>query len=98
VLSVNPPPAAPGAPGAVKATASGSTVKVTWTASSGTGPISYTVEVSTSTTMSGAVAYNAGSATTESVTGLNTSTTYYFEVVATNSGGSTTSAKVSTKG
>ena len=98
VASATPPVAAPGTPGGVSARASGTSVTVSWRASSGTGPITYSVLVSTSSSMSSPTTYSAGSATSYSVTGLGTSTTYYFEVVATNSGGSTKSSVVSSKG
>ncbi len=98
IQSVKPAVSAPGAPGSVTAKASGTTVAVSWRASTGTGPITYSVKVSTSSSMSNATTYSAGSATTYSVTGLSTATTYYFQVVATNAGGSTTSSTVSSKG
>jgi subtilase family serine protease len=84
--------AAPGTPRNLRVRTSGSTDSVSWTASSGTGPITYTVLVSTSSSMSAATSHSAGSATNYSVTGLSRSTTYYFEVVAQNSGGSSVPA------
>jgi hypothetical protein len=79
--------APPGTPGGLRVRAQRSTANVSWTASSGTGPITYFVLVSTSSSMSSATSHSAGSATSYSVTGLNRNTTYYFEVVAENSGG-----------
>jgi hypothetical protein len=50
------------------------------------------VLVSTSSSMSSATSLSAGSATSYSVTGLSRYTTYYFEVVAQNSGGKSSPA------
>ncbi len=84
--------APPTKPGNLRVRALGSTADVSWTASSGTGPITYLVLVSTSSSMSAATSHSAGSATSYSVTGLSRSTTYYFEVVAQNSGGGSSPA------
>jgi len=42
--------------------------------------------------MTNATSYSAGSATSYSVSGLSRNTTYYFEVVAKNSGGQSSPA------
>jgi len=97
VVSITCALAAPGKPGNVKATASGTSVKVTWSASSGSS-VTYQLLVSTSSSMSNATSYAANTATNYTVTGLATSTTYYFQVKASNSGGSSLSAVVSSKG
>lgn len=84
--------AAPGTPGSLRVRAFGSTATVSWSASKGTGPITYLVLVSTSPSMSAATSYSAGSSTSYSVNGLSRNTTYYFEVVAKNSGGQSSPA------
>ena len=99
VLSAVPTVAAPGTPGSLSARASGTTVNLSWRASTGSGPITYTVKRSTSSSMSNAVSSSAGTSTTFAATGLSTSTRYYFEVIATNSGGSSAPAgPVSSRG
>ncbi len=91
--------APPTKPGNLRVRALGGTADVSWSASSGTGPITYLVLVSTSSSMSNATSHSAGSATSYSVTGLSRSTTFYFEVVAENSGGgSSPSGPVSSRG
>ena len=90
----------PGAPTNVKATASGTSVNLTWTAPSGTG-ISYKVQMSLSSNMANSTTYPASgtlTSTSYSVLNLTTTTRYYFAVVATNAGGSSTSAVVTSLG
>lgn len=92
VLSAVPSVAPPSAPTSLSARASGTTVNLSWRASTGTGPITYTVLRSTSSSMTNAVSSSAGTATSFAAKGLSTGTGYYFEVVATNSGGSSAPA------
>ena len=92
VLSATPLVSPPSAPTNLSVRARGSSVSLSWRNAQGTGPISYTVLVSTSSSMTGATSYSAGSSTSYSVSGLSSTTTYYFEVVATNAGGSSTPA------
>ena len=84
--------APPGTPRNLRVRSQGSTADVSWGSSSGTGPITYVVLVSTSSSMSGATSHSAGSSTSYAVTGLSRNTTYYFEVVAQNSGGNSVPA------
>jgi len=90
----------PGAPTNVKATASVTSVNLTWTAPSGTG-ISYKVQMSLSSNMANSTTYPASgtlTSTSYSVPNLTTTTKYYFTVVATNAGGSSTSVVVNSLG
>lgn len=50
---------------------------------------SYTLKISTNSNLSGATNYNAGSALSYNVTGLQLNTTYYWGVFATNATGTT---------
>jgi hypothetical protein len=58
-----------------------------WSASSNA--VSYSLKISTNSSLSGAVSYNAGSDLSYNITGLIPGTTYYWGVFATNSTGTT---------
>ncbi len=98
VLTATPTGNPPTAPTNVRARTSGSSVALSWRASSGTSPITYTVLMSTSSTMSGALSYSAGTSTSYTVRSLSTSSYYFFEVVATNASGSAASSVVRARG
>lgn len=90
VLSATPE-GVPGAPTSLRASARSSTVTLSWRAPSSAGGGSLTIKEyeilqSTSSTMSSPVEHTT-TGTSYSVTGLSTSTTYYFEVYAVNSAG-----------
>jgi hypothetical protein len=91
---------APGAPCSPKATAGTKQVVLTWTASSGTAPITYTVYRSTNLLGVGGYTSIASGITslTYTNTGLTTGTTYYYYITATNcKGTSSNSSTVSAK-
>jgi Malectin domain/Pectate lyase superfamily protein/F5/8 type C domain/Abnormal spindle-like microcephaly-assoc'd, ASPM-SPD-2-Hydin/Fibronectin type III domain len=83
---------APTTPAGLTATAGNTTVALSWTASTGTAPITYSVFRGTSSGGESATAIATGLTTPSyNNTGLTNGTTYYYEVSATNSVG--TSAK-----
>jgi hypothetical protein len=91
---------APAAPCSPKATAGTKQVVLTWTASSGTAPITYTVYRSTNLLGVGGYTSIASGITalTYTNTGLTTGTTYYYYITATNcKGTSSNSSTVSSK-
>jgi cellulose 1,4-beta-cellobiosidase len=91
---------APGAPCSPKATAGTKQVVLTWTASSGTAPITYIVYRSTNVLGIGGYTSIASGITalTYTNTGLTTGTTYYYYITATNcKGTSSNSSTVSAK-
>jgi hypothetical protein len=97
VVSVTTPVVAPpSAPTNITVQAFGSTVRIFWKAA--TGATSYTVEVSTSSTMSNPIVGAGITGTGATLWNASRTTTYYFEVIAVNVGSSTPSAIVSAKG
>lgn len=100
-LSAGSGGAAPATPGQVTGlTASGataSTMTLSWTApSSGGTPTAYTVNYQVTGAGSWTSATTSASASPFTVTGLSASTSYEFEVIATNSGGSGTASSTVT--
>ena len=84
------PPTVPAAPTGLKATAGIAQVALTWTG--GTGATSYNVYRSTTLGAEGSAPYKTGlTATSYTDTGLTAGTTYFYQVAAVNSAG--TSAK-----
>lgn len=88
---------APSAPGGVTATPSAGAVTVNWTApTTGDTPTSYTVNYGTSSSSltSSVTVPNSASApmTMQYINGLNDGTTYYFDVTATNTAGTSTAS------
>lgn len=93
--SQTPPPTAPGIVGGITATATGPTsIQVNWTAPTGTAPFNYTVLIATS---SGGPYTAAGTVQlpTFNITGLTNGVTYFIEVQAANTVGSSVSAPIS---
>jgi hypothetical protein len=93
--------AAPAAPGQVTGLAASgatsSTMTLSWTApSSGGTPTAYTVNYRITGTSPWSSATTSASASPFTVTGLSASTSYDFEVIATNSGGSGTASSTVT--
>jgi hypothetical protein len=88
---------APSVPGSLSPTAGNGSVTLTWSASTGSAPITYNVYRGTSSGGEGATAIATGiSSTSYTNTGLTNGTTYYYKVSATNSvGTSAQSAEVS---
>ncbi|MBG6212565.1 hypothetical protein RCH23_001057 [Cryobacterium sp. CAN_C3] len=78
------PTTAPGAPTIGAATAGDASATVRWAAPTGPVPNSYTVEVSTGTTVASTVTLIPGTATSTVVTGLTNGTSYTFRVAAVN--------------
>ena len=84
------PPTVPAAPTGLKATAGIAQIALTWTG--GTGATSYNVYRSTTLGAEGSAPYKTGlTATSYTDTGLTAGTTYFYQVAAVNSAG--TSAK-----
>ena len=71
-------------------TPTSTTVPLTWSAATGTAPITYTVQQSPHGANSYSTSAGSFGATGGTVTGLTASTSYDFQVVATNSAGSST--------
>jgi subtilase family serine protease len=80
-----PPPTAPSAPSGLAASAGNATVTLSWSASSGTAPITYNVYRSTSSTFGGTPIASGLTAASYLDSGVTNGTTYYYEVTATNS-------------
>ncbi|HEV2428063.1 MAG TPA: fibronectin type III domain-containing protein [Acidimicrobiales bacterium] len=98
-LAATPTGAAPSVPTNLRAKARFGSVNVSWSASSGSSPITYTVYYSTTNSFSGATKWGTTSGTSVSISGLRSSTTYFFWVVASNSVGSSAPAgPVSSRG
>jgi fibronectin type 3 domain-containing protein len=82
------PPAPPTTPSGLAAANVGTTINLTWTASTGTAPITYNIQRNTtgSTTVYTQIATNVAAANYSDV-GLTDGTTYYYSVTASNPGG-----------
>ncbi|MGB8930703.1 MAG: fibronectin type III domain-containing protein, partial [Anaeromyxobacteraceae bacterium] len=91
-LASTTPPSAPGTPTYSGVTAS--TLTAAWTGSTGTAPITYTLQwgASGSGPWTNVTSCVGLSGNTCNVTGLQANTTYYYQVVATNPYGNTPSA------
>ncbi|NBW22626.1 MAG: fibronectin type III domain-containing protein, partial [Caulobacteraceae bacterium] len=86
--SATPVAGVPGQPTALAATASGTTVSLSWTAPSSNGGssiLSYTVQYSTDGSTWTTASPTFPTATTATVSGLANATNYYFRVAAVNS-------------
>jgi fibronectin type 3 domain-containing protein len=82
-------PTPPSVPGGLQAAAGNAQVSLSWSASTGTAPITYSVYRGTATGGESATPVASGLTGTSYVdTGLANGTTYYYEVRATNAGGS----------
>lgn len=82
-------PSPPGAPSNLTASASGSTVNLSWRApTSGGAPTAYNLRAGTSSGSSNLANFSTGNTATSFSTGGIGSGTYYIRVYATNSGGS----------
>jgi cellulose 1,4-beta-cellobiosidase len=83
------PPPPPSVPGGLKATAGNGQVSLSWSASSGTAPITYSVYRGTASGAEGSTPIASGLTSASYVdTGVANGTTYYYEVRASNAGGS----------
>jgi outer membrane protein assembly factor BamB len=93
------PPTPPSVPTGLKATAGNAQVSLSWSGSSGTAPITYSVYRGTSSGSESPTPIATGlTSPSYSDTGLVNGTTYYYEVSASNAGGSGgLSAEVSAK-
>jgi glucan endo-1,3-alpha-glucosidase len=87
---VTTPPTAASVPGGLAATGAVNQVSLSWTASTGTAPITYSVFRGTSSGGEGATAIASGlTSTTFTDSGLPTGGTYFYQVAATNGAGTT---------
>jgi hypothetical protein len=87
-FGAGPPPTPPSVPGGLKATAGNAQVSLSWSTSSGTAPISYSVYRGTASGKESATPIASGLTAASYVdTGLANGTTYYYEVRASNSAG-----------
>jgi glucan endo-1,3-alpha-glucosidase len=99
VTTPPPPPTPASVPGGLAATGAVNQIKLLWTASTGTAPITYSVFRGTTSGGEGAAPIASGlTSTTFTDSGLPTGGTYYYEVAATNAAGTAAhSAEVTAK-
>ena len=88
-FAASPPPAPPSVPAGLRATAGNGQVSLSWSPSSGSAPISYSVYRGSASGSESPTPVVSGLTGTSYVdTGLANGTTYYYEVRASNSSGS----------